>query len=304
MSKQDFQEFFEYVLDFDFKQKFKELSDKFAEDPLNILFAGVTGAGKSSTINALFGEEVSKVGINPNPETKTIDKYELGSLILWDSPGLGETNKTNEEYSKLIAEKLVEKNKTGDALIDLVIVILNGADKNTDTPVQLINRVILPALDNDSKRLLIAINKTDIAEGDAEGWDKENSRPDNELQEFMKNKCQDIRNRIKEDTGVDTDPFYYCAGHTSRRTGKRSGAYNMAKFLSRILEVAPTKKRVHIAAHLNEDKSSWRSNEDDGFFGKIINKLLDKTIEEVGEIIDIVVKRTGRWVLDKIFSWL
>lgn len=37
--------------------------------PLDVLLVGATGAGKSSTLNAVFGMEVAKVGDGVEPET-------------------------------------------------------------------------------------------------------------------------------------------------------------------------------------------------------------------------------------------
>lgn len=59
------------------------------DQKINLMVTGATGVGKSSTINALFGEEVAKVGTSVNPETMGIDKYKLDNLVIWDTPGLG-----------------------------------------------------------------------------------------------------------------------------------------------------------------------------------------------------------------------
>lgn len=60
------------------------------EKKINVMITGATGCGKSSTINALFNTEKAKVGVGVDPETMSIEKYELDNLILWDSPGLGD----------------------------------------------------------------------------------------------------------------------------------------------------------------------------------------------------------------------
>ena len=58
------------------------------------MITGATGCGKSSTINALFNidstnyTERAKVGVTPDPETMSIERYELDNLVLWDSPVL------------------------------------------------------------------------------------------------------------------------------------------------------------------------------------------------------------------------
>ncbi|MCQ2614546.1 50S ribosome-binding GTPase [Helicobacter pylori] len=59
------------------------------ESKMNILLMGYTGSGKSSLINALFGEEIAKTGVG-KPITQHIEKYidEQKGLILWDTKGI------------------------------------------------------------------------------------------------------------------------------------------------------------------------------------------------------------------------
>ncbi|MGN0163541.1 MAG: GTPase [Candidatus Ornithomonoglobus sp.] len=73
---------------------------------INLLITGATGCGKSSTINALFGTEVAKVGCTPDPETMEIERYDLDNLILWDSPGLGDGKEADNRHAKNIIKNL------------------------------------------------------------------------------------------------------------------------------------------------------------------------------------------------------
>ena len=58
--------------------------------PVDVLVVGATGTGKSSTLNAIFGATVAKVGTSANPETQHISAYSLHDYIRFhDSPGLG-----------------------------------------------------------------------------------------------------------------------------------------------------------------------------------------------------------------------
>lgn len=65
--------------------------DKIQIYPLDVMVTGVTGAGKSTTLNAFFQKTVAKVGDGVDPETMELDSYMLNDLFrVWDTPGLGD----------------------------------------------------------------------------------------------------------------------------------------------------------------------------------------------------------------------
>ncbi len=89
--------------------RYSELSKKSSEVGIifDVMVTGVTGAGKSTTLNTLFQQEVSKVGRGVEPETMTLDSYKLNdSFRLWDSPGLGDGKQKDNEHSKNIVDLL------------------------------------------------------------------------------------------------------------------------------------------------------------------------------------------------------
>ncbi len=82
---------------------------------MNILLMGATGVGKSSLINALFGQEVAKAGVG-KPITQHLEKYidEQKGLILWDTKGIEDKDyhdtmqsikKEMEDSFKTLSEK-------------------------------------------------------------------------------------------------------------------------------------------------------------------------------------------------------
>ena len=228
---------------------------------VNIMITGATGCGKSSTINALFDMEVAKVGVGVDPETMDIEKYELNNLTLWDTPGLGDGKEADNRHAKNIIKKLAEVDENGDALIDLVLVILDGGTRDLGTSYELINSVIIPNLGEDKKnRILVAINQADVAMK-GRYWDYEKNEPMDKLKEFLDNKVISVKNRIKEATGVDIEPIYYSAGFKEEGE-EQSRPYNLSKLLYYIVKATPTEKRAVYVNNTNEDENMWRDNDD------------------------------------------
>ncbi|GAA7493807.1 hypothetical protein oki779_06630 [Helicobacter pylori] len=76
----------EKTKELDLRKLYDNIKETTQMPMMNILLMGATGVGKSSLINALFGQEVAKVGIG-KPVTQHLEKYvdEEKGLILWDT---------------------------------------------------------------------------------------------------------------------------------------------------------------------------------------------------------------------------
>ena len=233
---------------------------KLKEQKVNLLITGGTGVGKSSTINALFDTKRANVGVGVDPETMSIDRYEIGPLTIWDTPGLGDGSEKDKEHCRKIIEKLNEREEDGNLLIDLVMVILDGSSKDMGTAFNLINKVIIPNLGEEKEgRVLIAVNKSDMAMS-GRHWNFENNCPDETLKKALEAKAASVHERIKEATDVDVTVVCYTAGYTDPDTMEREKPWNLAELLEYIIHFVPKRKRLALAESINDDPDMWEDN--------------------------------------------
>ncbi len=69
---------------------------------VNILLTGRTGAGKSTLINSVVGDEVAKVGHGLDPQTMIVSPFKTTrngvEITVWDSPGLQDGTGNEAQY--------------------------------------------------------------------------------------------------------------------------------------------------------------------------------------------------------------
>ena len=233
----------------DLRQQLLSHLDTLNKQKLNILFAGETGAGKSSTINAIFDRDIFTVGESVDPETSVISKYEIDNLILWDSPGFGDSPENDKKYAKSIASLLTAKDDSGEFLIDAAVIILDASNRDMCTAYEMLNKVIIPYL-GDKSRIVIAINKADFAMY-GHNWDNENNVPNPVLLDHLEEKVSSVSRRIYESTGIQSECIYYSAPNR----------YNISKLLLAVINAIPVEKRFMVISGLNKDTEIWKNND-------------------------------------------
>ena len=293
------------------KKKLLKRLRNFCNTETNIMLVGATGCGKSSTINALFavGEnpeevatdnedvdaeekipkqtyvEIAKVGSKADPETKDIEKYRIGNLVLWDTPGLGDGTEIDKHHKEVITELLREEDDDGNALIDLVLVIMDGSTRDLGTSYKILNDVIIPELKDDTNRILIALNQADIAMKTGRHWDYEKNEPDETLVQFLEEKLRSIKARITEDSNLDINRVYYCAGY-EEESGDVVRPYNLSKLLYYIMQSLPAQKRVAIMEGINTDSDNYEHNDDDEDYNEGIKDSFYDSFDYIGDGVD------------------
>lgn len=236
---------------------------------LNIMIVGGTGAGKSSTINALFGDDVAKVGYGVDPQTNKIEQFRLGKVVLWDTPGLGDSPEHDKIFSKQIIDMLHKKNSDGTALIDVVLVVLDASMQDMGTAYTLINDIVIPNLGN-KNRILITLNQCDFAMK-GKYWDHKTNNPKEKLITYLENQLESIHSRIKDSTGVDVHPIYYSALYR----------YNIAKLFFYLLESTPDEKRLIYLPNLNQDVKTWDSNDNHENYHDEIQRTVNYSVKSI-----------------------
>ena len=203
--------------------------------PLDVLLVGATGVGKSSTLNALFGRKIAKVGEGVDPETMRVGHYELNdSLRIWDSPGLGDGVASDKIHAKTITDNLCQTYTHDDGqwgFIDLVLVILDGSSRDMGTSYRLLEQVILKNIQ--PERVIVGINKADMAMS-GRSWNRTTNKPEEKLLHFLKDKAASTQNRLYEATSLKIKkPVYYSADK----------GYNLNALMDSIIVHIPNEKR-------------------------------------------------------------
>ena len=208
--------------------------------PLDVMITGVTGAGKSTTLNTIFKKNVATVGNGVDPETIDLEFYSLNDVFrLWDTPGLGDGVKNDEIHKRKLVNLLYKTYSLDGNVygwVDLAIVVLEGLNRDMGSTYTLLNEVIVPNIQAD--RILVVINQADMAMK-GRHWNKETNRPDQVLVDFLEKQAISIQNRVKEATGVTIrKPVYYSAEY----------GYNIEKLLDFIIDNIILEKRQLIGA--------------------------------------------------------
>ena len=211
------------------KFKLENLLERYTEyidqTKLNILIIGGSGVGKSSTIKALLKDDTQESNTPPNigtshkPTTMEIQKYKISkNITIYDSPGLGDGVKDDTHKDK-IYELLQEKDEDDNALIDLTLILVDATSRDYASAfesIKLIGKAM--GLKDVKKRILVAMNKCDKSDNPEARMDYEKREPNELLKAELDEKVKILKERIKENTGIDIDPIYFSAGYEGKNS--------------------------------------------------------------------------------------
>ncbi|KXF82627.1 GTPase [Enterovibrio coralii] len=245
--------------------------------PLNVMFAGPQGVGKTATIKAMFGEAFTASG--ELDVTTGILRYQAGELVVWDYPGLS----GNKDHDKLlemqIGATLSENDADGNPLIDMVVVVMDAAERNLNDGYRLITEVIVPALGSEfDNRLVVALNKIDVASY-AYDWDFVMDSPSPEVEIWPESTATLLRHCLLDESGLEIAPV--CIAAELTRQGESTRPFNLMKLMAAMLEKLPAEKKLTlIDTPLNQQSLAWFDGDDRrNYLAEVENTLFDSLYE-------------------------
>ncbi len=198
---------------------------------------GKTGVGKSSLVNALFGEQLCEVSdiaaCTREPKEVLLQIGKSKGITLLDVPGLGENSTRDSEYSELYSKLLPE--------LDLVLWVLKADDRAFTVDQKFYLDNVKPHL-KEGKPFFFVINQADKIEPFRE-WDEVKKLPGSKQSA-----------NLREKTAIVAE--YFNAQASSIICVSASEKYNLPKLVEEIIFALPPEKLVTFAAKVKKENIS------------------------------------------------
>jgi predicted GTPase len=162
-------------------------------DTIKLAMVGATSVGKSRTINALIGMDVCQVGhIGNTTREAGWNPYHLSQSVqpdffLLDLPGWGVSRSVDSDYKIILKENLPKA--------DAVLWIIKADALGTLAyDLEWIEKIVLPSIGNDSRRLVIGVNQIE----NIYDYNFTNNSPSSVLINTLNQKCQLVYKETKK----------------------------------------------------------------------------------------------------------
>ena len=247
---------------------------------------GVTGVGKSSLCNALFGSDVAAISdvaaCTRSPQEILIGENGRG-LCLVDVPGVGERIERDEEYFALYKSLMPE--------LDLVIWVIKADDRAYAVAERAYKEIIKPHAERCPT--LFVINQVDKINPVRE-WDDEKNCPGEKQLANIQVKV----NEIIKAFDVSTERI---------QTVSAEAKYNLEAVMDAIVDILPKEKKYAVTREAKEEVVSEKAQtEAEKGIWDTVKEIAGDALEAVREFaIDVVergIKKVAKAVISRIFK--
>ena len=247
---------------------------------------GVTGVGKSSLCNALFGQPVAKISdiaaCTREPQEIFIGNSSgQGGIRLIDVPGVGETGARDEEYFALYKSLVPE--------LDLVIWVIKGDDRAYSIPEKVYKEILEPQ--KERCPVLFVINQVDKI-NPLFDWDRDNHIPGKEQEKNIQLKILEI---VKT---FDVLP-------SRIQTASAEEKYNLTAVMDAIVDIVPKEKKFAFTREAIESVVTEKAAKagEKGIWDTV-KEMAGKAWDSVKDFATDVMITTATKYVKKITSWL
>ena len=247
---------------------------------------GVTGVGKSSLCNALFGSDVAAISdvaaCTRSPQEILIGENGRG-LCLVDVPGVGERIERDEEYFALYKSLMPE--------LDLVIWVIKADDRAYAVAERAYKEIIKPHAERCPT--LFVVNQVDKINPVRE-WDDEKNCPGEKQLANIQVKV----NEIIKAFDVSTERI---------QTVSAEAKYNLEAVMDAIVDILPKEKKYAVTREAKEEVVSEKAQtEAEKGIWDTVKEIAGDALEAVREFaIDVVergIKKVAKAVISRIFK--
>lgn len=216
------------------KKRIREKIDELRNYQPKVGVFGVTGVGKSSLCNALFGSDAAKVSdvaaCTREPQKLFIGGQSgQGGICLIDVPGVGETEARDKEYFELYKSLMPE--------LDLVIWVIKADDRAYTVAQDAYKEILLPHADKCPT--LFIINQVDKLNPIKE-WDSEKNQPSEKQQQNINAKILEVSNAF----GISARQIEVCSVEEK---------YHLIDVMDKIVEILPKEKKYAFVREAKEE---------------------------------------------------
>ncbi|MCQ2194739.1 MAG: 50S ribosome-binding GTPase, partial [Paludibacteraceae bacterium] len=203
---------------------------------------GKTGAGKSSLVNAIFGQDVCPVS-DVEACTREIQEANVGGIILVDCPGIAESKERDEEYHKLYSD-LIPK-------MDAIIWVLQGDNRSYGPDIEFYEllRECFKTKDGKNAPIYFALNQVDKIEPFRE-WDVDTCQPGPKQAQNIKAKVENVAAVFKTASNMVIP-----VSAVER--------YNLSELIAALLNSLPANQAIIASSQINDKWAEERRKQDE-----------------------------------------